>query len=76
MKFTPLQLELLQAAWSKTADEKIRVEVAGQMLYGFGSELGALRLFAHYNTNGKASNPKVQFGKVPNRLEWYVSILT
>lgn len=56
------------------AKEPVRVEFVSGVLYGFGSELAVLRVFAKYNSNGSEHTPKVRVGFSQNLNSWYVSL--
>lgn len=50
MSLTQNQLDRVQTTWKRIiGDEKIELELISGTLYGFTSELGALRLFREYN---------------------------
>lgn len=59
---------------SDIAKEPVTVEMVKGVTYGFGSELACLRIFAKYNTNGAAPDPKVRVGYSVNLASWFVSI--
>ena len=46
--FSPAQLARTARDWSATAGEPVRVEQSGSTIFGFCSELGALRLLRSY----------------------------
>lgn len=50
MRFTAEHIKHFVEDWSRTAGEPIEVSLQpGMVLYGYGSELGALRIFRSYN---------------------------
>lgn len=56
------------------AGEPVTVELVNGAVYGFSSELGCLRIFAKYNSNGSVHNPNVRVGYSDNLQSWYVSL--
>lgn len=59
---------------SRLAGETVTVENISGTFYVFGSELAVLRLFAVYQGNGAAVNPRVRVGYSKNLKSWYLSI--
>jgi len=74
MMFTENQLARTSRDFSSIAKEEVTVEQIGSGLYGFGSELATLRLFAKYNSNGAIHNAKCRVGYSENLGKFYFSI--
>lgn len=65
MAISTKTIERMHCRWNHIAGFEIdRLEQIGSTLYGFGTELGTLRLFANYNGKGDAAmaNPKTRVG--------------
>lgn len=60
---SPAQVQRTARDWSQAAGEPVRVELVRASLYGFCSELGALRLFHKYRF---AKREKVRADKSPS----------
>ena len=60
--------------WSHIAGEAIEVEPIKGVVYGFGSELGVLRLFAEYNCRGNSPVKNVRVGFSENLGKWFFSL--
>lgn len=71
---TTKQMERTARDFSAMAKEPISAEQIKGIVYGFGSELGTLRIFAKYNTNGSYPNPRVRVGYSENMKTHYFSI--
>ncbi len=71
---TITQVIRLQRDWEEIAKESVHIEDMKGMVYGFTSELGALRLLARYTTNGLVHNPKIRVGYSENFKSWYFSL--
>lgn len=62
--------------WSRYAKEPVRVERVGSAIYGFGSELAVLRLFAKFSANGAVHCKHSRVGFSSNLDSWYFSLET
>lgn len=71
---TAAQIQRTARDWSNYAVEPVTVEQVASALYGFGSELACLRIFAKYNTNGAHHNPNARVGYSVNRSTWFFSL--
>lgn len=67
-------MERLIKDWSIVAGEAVTVEQIGAAWYGFCSELGALRLFFHFNACVR--NERTKAGWSDNMKTWYFRIET
>ncbi len=70
---TETQLQRLADSWSAYAGEPVTMDETPNMIYGFASELGALRIFAKYQANGESHNPRVRVHQHGER-GWFVSL--
>lgn len=59
---------------SLIAGEVVSVMELASLVYVFGTELGVLRIFAKYNSNGAVHNPKCRIGYSLGHGSWYFSI--
>lgn len=73
---TPDQHNRTVAMLSEFAGEPVEVEQIKGAIYGFASELGCLRMFAKYNSNGSVHNKHVRVGFSTNLNRWYLSLET
>jgi hypothetical protein len=71
---TEAQIQRTARDWSDYAAEPVTVEQITSVLYGFGSELACLRIFAQYQSNGAYHNPRARVGYSENRASWYFSL--
>lgn len=69
-----MSLDSFIKSTSKIAKENVEAEQICSTLYVYGSELGTLRIFAYYNSNGAIHNKKVRVGYSKNLNKFYVSI--
>lgn len=69
MTATAAQLDRTAKDWSCMAGENVRVEQTGGTLYGFCSELGALRVAYEYR---RCENFRAEYST--NLSTWFVSI--
>jgi hypothetical protein len=69
---TPNMVKRTAADWSGMAKELIKVEEISGTLYGFGSELGCLRIFHQYNRGGHATHVRCEFSK--NLGTWFIAL--
>lgn len=76
MIFTGPQLQRLAGDWSDWSKESVEVEYVKGTVYGFGSELAVLRLFAKYNSNGSVHVDNVRVGYSDNLNTWFFSLDT
>lgn len=68
-------IKRITAEFTMHAGEPISIQVFGDIAYGFGSELGCLRIFAAYNSNGFVYNKKARVGYSDNFKSWYFSLM-
>jgi hypothetical protein len=66
----PTRLDRLERDWSRAAKAPVKVEWIGGTLYGFGSELAALRLYYLYRHSG----PRAWVQYNTNRKSWVFSL--
>lgn len=71
---TEQQKQRTVAMMSEIAGESVTVEKVTTNLYVHGSELACLRIFAKYNANGAAPNPKARVGYSKNLGTHYFSL--
>lgn len=68
---TEAQVARVQADWSAYAQEPVNVEAIGGTLYGFTSELGALRIANKYR---RADQDTVRAAYSENLGSWFFSL--
>jgi len=61
----------IEKTFQEFAKEPLEVQEIGGAFYGFGSELGVLRLFAKYQSNGRYHNPRATIGYSKPRKSHY-----
>ncbi len=64
-----MNLKNVKNFWSDVANDEIDVENIGGTVYGFTTEIGALRLFREYNKTIR--NERTDIGYSQNRKTWY-----
>lgn len=57
-EISPAVINSLNSDWNRAAQEKVSVEIVGNTIYGFGSELAVLRIMMGYR---KQDNARVGF---------------
>lgn len=65
-------LDILKKDWTKTAQDEVELKQLGGAVYGFTTEIGALRLFHKYNMI--KNNGKTRMGYSKNLGTWYFSL--
>ncbi len=68
---TPTQIHRLEKDWSEIADETITVEFIKGAAYGYGTELGCLRIFKKYIQSGSTWK-QIKTGYSKNLRRWYI----
>jgi hypothetical protein len=71
---TPAQHARTAQMLTEFAGEPVEVEQIKGTIYGFASELGCLRIFAKYNSNGAVHNKKIRVGFSSNLNRWFASL--
>jgi hypothetical protein len=69
MELTENKISRLAKDWSTIAGEPVETEQIGGAIYGFCSELGALRIFYKYRYTVTTKEVVVNYN--PNRKSWF-----
>jgi hypothetical protein len=69
-----MNIKNVKKFWSTISIDEINVENIGGAIYGFTTEIGALRLFREYNK--VIRNEKTDVGYSQNRETWYFRLET
>lgn len=62
-------MKRLEKEWGRVAKDPVDVDTSGDSIYGFTTELGALRLFYKFNQHDRTSTTDIGYSK--NFNSWY-----